>query len=140
MNLSAKFLIRALLFVFMLAGPVSAQTLSLNMGATGGQAGAGDAGSVTGHIVQLLALLTVLSIAPGILMAHDMLHPHHHCSVAVAFRHRHGANAAEHGVVKPCAVPDRVHHGADIRKSLRRRNPAPDGAEDRREWPHSRKR
>jgi flagellar biosynthetic protein FliP len=46
--------------------PAWAQSLSLNLGggATDGPGGA----SATGRIVQLLALLTVLSIAPGILM------------------------------------------------------------------------
>ena len=42
-----------------LASPAAAQTLSLDMG---------DGGSTTGRIVQLVALLTVLSLAPSILV------------------------------------------------------------------------
>jgi flagellar biosynthetic protein FliP len=51
------------LSVFALAHPAFAQSVSLDLGgkATGGA-------SVTGRVVQLVALLTVLSIAPGILM------------------------------------------------------------------------
>jgi flagellar biosynthetic protein FliP len=41
------------------ADPAAAQSISIDMG---------DGGSLTGHIVQLLALLTVLSLAPGILV------------------------------------------------------------------------
>jgi flagellar biosynthesis protein FliP len=42
------------------AAPAMAQSLTLDMG--------GDGGSSTGHIVQLLMLLTVLSLAPAILI------------------------------------------------------------------------
>ncbi len=46
--------------------PASAQSLSLNLG---GNVTAGPGGaSITGRVVQLLVLMTVLSIAPGILM------------------------------------------------------------------------
>ncbi len=57
----------AVLAVALVALPVSAQTLSLNLGGANGASGAGGA-SLTGRVVQMLALLTVLSIAPGILM------------------------------------------------------------------------
>jgi flagellar biosynthesis protein FliP len=47
-------------FLLLSASPALAQSLTLDMG--------GDAGSSTGHIVQLLMLLTVLSLAPAILI------------------------------------------------------------------------
>ena len=43
----------------LLAAPALAQTVTLDLG---------DGGSSTGHIVQLLVLLTVLSLAPAILI------------------------------------------------------------------------
>ena len=56
----------ALLAFTLLTHPAAAQSLSLNLG---GNTTAGPGGqSVTGRAVQLIALLTVLSIAPGILM------------------------------------------------------------------------
>ncbi len=47
-------------FIALVAGPAAAQTLSMDLGEGGGTA--------TGRIVQLLALLTVLSLAPSILI------------------------------------------------------------------------
>src|SRR6185312_9049101 len=46
-------------FLLLSAGPAMAQSLTLDMG---------EGGSSTGHIVQLLMLLTVLSLAPAILI------------------------------------------------------------------------
>ena len=46
--------------------PASAQSLALNLG--GNVADGPGGASITGRIVQLMALMTVLSIAPGILM------------------------------------------------------------------------
>lgn len=43
-----------------------AQSLSLNLGGTGAEGAEG--GTMTGRMVQIVALLTVLSLAPGILM------------------------------------------------------------------------
>lgn len=51
------------LFIAFSSHPALAQTLSLDMG--GGEEGAG---TVTGRIVQMVALLTVLSLAPSILI------------------------------------------------------------------------
>lgn len=55
-------------YAFVLIGffafPVAAQSLSLNLGGADTPGG----GSVTGRIIQMMALLTILSIAPGILM------------------------------------------------------------------------
>ena len=60
------------LVVAFIALPAAAQSLSLNLGGGTGGSGGGVAGpgggTVTGRIFQLLALMTVLSIAPGILM------------------------------------------------------------------------
>lgn len=53
-------LVTMLLAMFADAGPASAQTLSLDLGEGGGDA--------TGRIVQLVVLLSVLSIAPAILV------------------------------------------------------------------------
>jgi len=53
-------LISGTLMIFAFAMPASAQTISLDMGAGGGDA--------TGRIVQLIALMTVLSLAPSILV------------------------------------------------------------------------
>lgn len=49
-----------LLLGLLLSHPASAQVLSLDMG--------GDTGTVTGRVVQMVALLTVLSLAPSILI------------------------------------------------------------------------
>ncbi len=49
----------ALLASFVLADPAAAQTLSLDLG---------EGGTVTGRIVQLILLMTVLSLAPSILV------------------------------------------------------------------------
>jgi flagellar biosynthetic protein FliP len=46
-------------FLLLTASPALAQSLTLNMG---------DSGSSTGHIVQLVMLLTVLSLAPAVLI------------------------------------------------------------------------
>ncbi len=54
------FLLVAALAACMIAGPTAAQTLSLDLG--------GDGGSVTARIFQLMLLVTVLSVAPGILV------------------------------------------------------------------------
>lgn len=55
-------LIAALLPVICMAAPAMAQTISLDLGAEG------ENGTVTGRVVQLVALLTVLSLAPSILI------------------------------------------------------------------------
>lgn len=56
----------ALAFFFLLAlclpGDVLAQSLSLDLGADG------ESGTVTGRVIQLVAILTVLSLAPSILI------------------------------------------------------------------------
>ena len=52
-------LLLTVLPLFFLAAPAFAQTVTLDLG---------DSGSSTGHIVQLLVLLTVLSLAPAILI------------------------------------------------------------------------
>ena len=62
-----------LLLVTLVAGLVFfnhaalAQSISLNLGG-GGDAAGGDSGTMTGRVVQIVALLTVLSLAPSILM------------------------------------------------------------------------
>jgi len=67
--LAAVFL--AALAVLFFQHPAFAQKLTLdlgNNGATGGGDAAPGSGSVTGHVVQIVALMTVLSLAPSILM------------------------------------------------------------------------
>ncbi len=56
-----KFILLTLLAVVALAEPALAQTVSLDLGSSEG-------GTVTGRVVQLVALLTVLSLAPSILV------------------------------------------------------------------------
>ncbi len=78
--------------------------------------GAGDAGGghVTGRVVQLLIMLTVLSLAPSILIADDMFHADYRHAVVPAHRDRHSANAAEYGDDFAGAVFDVLYHVADI--------------------------
>jgi flagellar biosynthesis protein FliP len=53
-----------ILAIFIVAAPPAfAQSVTLDMGGTGG-----EGGSVAGRVVQMVALLTVLSLAPAILM------------------------------------------------------------------------
>jgi flagellar biosynthetic protein FliP len=49
---------------FLMAHPATAQNFSLNLG----DAGAGATGGMTSRVFQIIALMTVLSLAPGILM------------------------------------------------------------------------
>ena len=62
---TALFLLAALVMVFVIAGlvptPALAQSFSLDLGD-------GGAGSFTGRIIQLLVLMTVLTLAPSILV------------------------------------------------------------------------
>lgn len=60
-HLPALFKLGLLSLLLLMALPVAAQSLSLNMGD-------GEGGSSSARIVQLVALLTVLSLAPGILV------------------------------------------------------------------------
>jgi flagellar biosynthesis protein FliP len=46
--------------LLLIAGPAAAQSLSLDLG--------GDSGSATGRIVELVAIMTVLSVVPGLLV------------------------------------------------------------------------
>lgn len=55
-------LIPALILGICFAAPAMAQTISLDLGAEG------ENGTVTGRVIQLVALLTVLSLAPSILI------------------------------------------------------------------------
>lgn len=55
-------LIPALVLAICVAAPALAQTISLDLGAEG------ENGTVTGRVIQLVALLTVLSLAPSILI------------------------------------------------------------------------
>jgi flagellar biosynthetic protein FliP len=50
----------SLLMLLALAGPAAAQSLSLDLG--------GDSGSSTGRIVEIVAIMTVLSVVPGLLV------------------------------------------------------------------------
>ena len=52
----------------LLAHPALAQSVSLDLGG-------GDRGAFTGKVIQLIALMTILSIAPGILVMVTSLHP-----------------------------------------------------------------
>lgn len=54
-------LMTAVLFVFACINPAIAQTVTLDMGQE-------DGGTMTGRIIQLVAILTVLSLAPSILI------------------------------------------------------------------------
>lgn len=56
-----KLFLLALLPVLLIADPAFAQTVTLDLGSEEG-------GSVTGRVVQLVALLTILSLAPSILI------------------------------------------------------------------------
>jgi flagellar biosynthetic protein FliP len=60
-------LLSALLFCLLLSSPSWAQSLTLNLGAAGGKAGTGT-GTVANQIIQLIAITTILSLAPSILM------------------------------------------------------------------------
>src|SRR5579859_2530402 len=50
----------SLVTLLALAGPAAAQSLSLDLG--------GDSGSSTGRIVEIVAVMTVLSVVPGLLV------------------------------------------------------------------------
>jgi flagellar biosynthetic protein FliP len=55
--------------LFLFAHPALAQSLTLDLGgAKDAAAGGGADGSVAGRVIQMVALLTVLSVAPSILM------------------------------------------------------------------------
>ena len=72
-----------------------AQSVSIDLGAAG-QAGA------TSRLVQLTALITVLSLAPSLLVMVHRVHPHRHRAVAAAQRPRRPGHAAEHGADRAC--------------------------------------
>jgi flagellar biosynthesis protein FliP len=64
-----------LVLLYVWTEPASAQSISIDLGGTGGAAAGEDAedvlggtNSVTGRILQLIAMISVLSIAPGILV------------------------------------------------------------------------
>ncbi len=65
-KISAIFLFTLALGILLMQHSAYAQSLSLNLGGTGSEGA--DSGSMTGRMVQIVALLTVLSLAPGILM------------------------------------------------------------------------
>jgi len=69
LSLSSRFwLLSVMLFAFSLWGvPALAQSITLDMGDAAG-AVSGEGNSSAGRVVQLVALLTVLSLAPGILV------------------------------------------------------------------------
>ncbi|MEI8396822.1 MAG: flagellar biosynthetic protein FliP, partial [Rhodospirillaceae bacterium] len=54
------------LALFLLTGGAAAQSFTLDLGGGGG--GGGGGGTMTGRVVQLLGLMTVLSLAPSILV------------------------------------------------------------------------
>lgn len=65
---AAGFFLCAALALAFVPHAVFAQSLTLNLGGDAGSIAGGEGGSVAARIVQLVALLTVLSLAPSILM------------------------------------------------------------------------
>ena len=89
-----------------------AQSLSLNLGANGN-------GSLASSLVSIVAITSVLAIAPGILVMGTsftrlvvVLSMLRHCS-------RPAADAAKFCGHRPRAVPHRLHHGSGIRDAYR---------------------
>ena len=86
---------------------------------------AGD-GAVSGRIIQLVVLLTVLSLAPGLLI---MVTSFTRFVVAFSFL-RSGlglqSDARQHFPDQPLPVHDILRHGADLRPGLERRRQAVD--------------
>ena len=97
------------LFGFVLAAallyfsfPAEAQTLSLNIQDQ-------PSGSATARIFNLILLITVLSIAPSLLVMMTSF-----TRIVVVFSITRQLDAAEYGAALAGFVPDHVHYGADV--------------------------
>ena len=116
--ISSKYILAALsVFLITYGHDAVAQVLSLDMGGTNGQNS-----TVTGRIVQMMALLTVLSLAPSILM------------MMTSFI-RMGQIQVEAGILREGLAGFGMQHRDDARDGRRilppgRRCAAPNRAED----------
>jgi flagellar biosynthetic protein FliP len=92
------------------ASPAHAQDISISFGQ-------GNGTGLTERVFQLIALLTVLSLAPSILVMMTLVHPDRGGAVAVAHRARHRDRAAQCGDHFARFVSHRVRHGAGVPRS-----------------------
>ncbi len=90
-----------------------------------------DNTTLTERAVQLVALLTVLSLAPSILIMVTSFTRIIVVLSAAALGHRSPDSAAQLRDDQPRAVSHRLHHGADIPDRLRHRCRATGGRRDR---------
>ena len=79
---------------------------------TDGLAGLGEA-SASGRIVQMIAAVTVLSVAPGLLIMVTSLHPLRHRLVVPALRAWAADDAGQPDPDQSRPVHDLLRHGAD---------------------------
>ena len=74
--------------------------------------------------LQILALMTAVSLVAVAGARHDVVYAHHHCAVDTAPSHGNPANPAQSGVDCHCPVLVAVHHDPHFDSRLRRgRNP-----------------
>ena len=95
--------------VLLAAHPALGQSFSLDLG---------QGPSSTGRIIQLFILITVLSLAPSILV---MVTSFTRIVVVLSFltnSNGNPANPAQSGDDQPCPLPHDLHHDADARKIL----------------------
>jgi flagellar biosynthetic protein FliP len=97
------------------------QTISVDLGTGQG---------LTSGIVQMIAAITVLSLAPSILVMTTSVRADRGGAVAVAHRDRPAERAAELGGDLAVAVPHRLRDGADLHGVLRGGHPALHGRGD----------
>jgi flagellar biosynthetic protein FliP len=104
--------------VLLMASPGEAQTLSLpNVSLQIG--GTADTPGKTATALQLLLLLTVLSLAPAILLMLTSFTRIGRRPVAPAERHGNAADAPEPGPDRARPVPDVLHHGPRLAEGQR---------------------
>ena len=102
-----------LLGAALLGGPAVAQDISINLG--------GNNGGVTERAIQLIALLTILSLAPSIVV---MMTSFTRIVVVLSHRAGHRDRAAECDDRVACALPHRLGNGACPAERLRHRHQA----------------
>ncbi len=93
--------------------PQGDPTLNINLGSGDG---------LTARVLQLAALITVLSLAPSILIMTTSFVRIVVVLSLLAHRHRSAAGAAERGDRVAVALPHRLRHGAGLEPGLRRRH------------------